>query len=93
MPQKRSHTLQLAECLDLAAAAPLRDEILEQRGSALVLDGSRVQRLGGLCLQVLLAARATWAADEKPFRVADATPEFRNCLERVGAESLIEGTS
>ena len=29
----------------------------------MVLDASAVQRLGGLCLQILLSARKTWAAD------------------------------
>jgi chemotaxis protein CheX len=91
MPKTRSDTLQLAECLDLAAAAPLRAEILARRGSPLVIDGSRVQRAGGLCLQVLLAARSTWRSDEQSFSLTGASPDFRNCLERSGAGDMIEG--
>jgi chemotaxis protein CheX len=91
MPKTRSDTLQLADCLDLAAAAPLKAEIVARRGAPLVVDGSRVQRVGGLCLQVLLAARSTWRSDEQAFTVTGASPDFRNCLERAGAGDLIEG--
>lgn len=50
----------LAAVLDLRAAAPLKAEILALRGQAVTLDGSAVQRLGGLCFQVLLSAIKTW---------------------------------
>ena len=93
MEQLESRTMQLAENLDLAAAAPLKAELLGLRGAPLALDASRVQRIGGLCLQVLLAAQATWVADDQPFSVADASPDFQTCLERMGAGDLIEGIS
>lgn len=50
----------LSPVLDLRAAAPLKTEILALRGQAVTLDGSAVQRLGGLCFQVLLSAIKTW---------------------------------
>jgi chemotaxis protein CheX len=50
----------LSPTLDLRAAAPLKAEILAARGQAVTLDGSAVQRLGGLCFQVLLSALKTW---------------------------------
>ncbi len=55
--------------LDTLAAAPLRDALLERRGHDLLLDGSGVERIGGLCLQVLLAARDTWRADGRTLSV------------------------
>jgi chemotaxis protein CheX len=58
-----SETLILAEVLDLNAAEPLKAELLALRGHELTLDASAVERLGGLCLQILLSARKTWAAD------------------------------
>jgi chemotaxis protein CheX len=89
----KPQVLSLGESLDLAAAAPLQAEILGLRGGPLTLDASSVLRVGGLCLQVLLAARTAWRSDDRAFSVADASPEFRSCLERVGAGDLIEGTS
>jgi chemotaxis protein CheX len=58
-----TETLILPDVLDLNAAEPLKAELLALRGHDLLLDASAVQRLGGLCLQVLLSARKTWAAD------------------------------
>ena len=87
----KANTLILAENLDLAAVAPLRDEMLGARGAALTVDASGVQRIGGLCLQVLLAARAAWRLDDKPFSITGASPEVHNTLERAGAGDLLEG--
>jgi len=56
-------SIALAPALDLRAAAPLKAEILALRGQAVTLDGSAVQRLGGLCFQVLLSALKTWRDD------------------------------
>jgi chemotaxis protein CheX len=58
-----SETLILAEVLDLNAAEPLKAELLALRGHDLTLDASAVDRLGGLCLQILMSARKTWAED------------------------------
>ena len=56
-----SQTLVLEPVLDLKAAAPLKAALLERRGQPLTIDASGVQRLGALCLQILLAAHHTWA--------------------------------
>lgn len=65
----------LPAVLDIRAAGPLQAEILASRGQPLALDASAVERLGGLCLQVLLSARSTWAADGQALTVTtgDAT--------------------
>ena len=55
--------ISLPENLDLKAAAPLKAAFLERRGAEILIEADQVRRLGGLCLQVLLAARKTWAAD------------------------------
>jgi len=51
--------LQLIENLDLKAAASLRSDLLSLRHTPLDIDASDVQRLGGLCLQVLMSAQAS----------------------------------
>ncbi|RRN60648.1 STAS domain-containing protein, partial [Caulobacter sp. 602-1] len=53
----------LPETLDLKAAAPLKAAFLERRGTAITVEADQVRRLGGLCLQVLLAARKAWDQD------------------------------
>ena len=68
--------LELPEVLDLKAAAPLHAQILELRGAPLTIDASKVQRLGGLCLQVLVAADAAWKSDDQDLTLAQPSPEF-----------------
>ncbi len=81
--------LQLPAVLDLQAAAPLAAELLGRRGAALTLDGSAVQRLGGQCLQVLLAAQASWMEDAQPLSIANASPEFCAAAALFGAGAVL----
>ena len=62
-----THTVTLGAALDMTAAGPLTKELLAVRGKPVALDASNVIRVGGQCLQVLLSAQATWAADGQPF--------------------------
>lgn len=80
--------LQLIENLDLKAAAPLHSEFLSLRHMPLNVDASNVQRLGGLCLQVLMSAQATWAADAVSFAISSPSPAFQEALSLFGAEDL-----
>ena len=81
-------TVQLAETLDLKAAAPLRGMLIEARGAPVEIDASGVQRLGGLCLQLLLSAKATWATDGHPFVISAASLAFAEGARRMGASDL-----
>jgi chemotaxis protein CheX len=80
--------LALTDCLDLTAAAPLTAELLAARGAPVSLDGSAVRRIGGQCLQVLLAAQAAWATDGLAFEVVNPSPELADCLALMGAIGL-----
>ncbi|MFO1012221.1 MAG: STAS domain-containing protein [Caulobacteraceae bacterium] len=82
------NSVRLPEVLDIIAARPLAAEILSQRGSPLTLDASRVQRLGGLCLQVLLSAHSTWSADGQAFFVSQPSAEFIDGVTQFGAPEL-----
>lgn len=78
-------TLILPEVLDLKAAEPLKAELLALRGRALTLDASAVQRLGGLCLQVLLSARKTWAADGVNLNLGSVSQSWTEQWDAFGA--------
>jgi chemotaxis protein CheX len=84
--------LQLTEVLDLKAAVPLRDALIAARGGPVQLDASSVQRVGGLCLQVLMSARQTWLLDGAPLRIVNPSTEFTDGLALFGAASLTEET-
>ncbi len=78
----------LAEVLDLPAASPLAADLLARRGQDVTFDASNVRRLGGQCLQVLLAARATWQADGQNFRIVTVSSEFAEGSALLGAGDL-----
>ena len=80
--------LVLAEALDMRAAAPLLEAVRGRRGGDLELDASCVERLGGQCLQVLLAAEAAWAADGCGFQHTHASTPFNDAWALMGASSL-----
>jgi chemotaxis protein CheX len=88
VPRRNPPPIVLAEALDLPAAAPLAADLLARRGQDLSLDASNVRRLGGQCLQVLLAARATWQADGQMFRIITASSDFAEGSALLGAGDL-----
>jgi chemotaxis protein CheX len=74
--------------LDLTAASSLREQFIGRRGSPLRVDASRVERLGGLCLQVLIAARAAWAEDRHELTFDDVSSELQASLDVFGLAPL-----
>jgi chemotaxis protein CheX len=80
--------LTLAEALDMRAAGPLLEEVRGRRGSALHLDASKVERLGGQCLQVLMAAEMAWAADGHAFQISNPSTAFKDACALMGADAL-----
>jgi chemotaxis protein CheX len=78
-------TLALAPVLDIRAAEPLQASLLALRGQPVVLDAAQVERLGGLCLQVLLSARRTWEADGQTLTLAPDNAAFTDQWAAFGA--------
>lgn len=83
----KAATVRLKPALDLTAAAPLRAEFLAARGRPVRVDATDVERVGALCLQVLLSARATWIADGASFTLGERSPAFDAGLSTLGATS------
>ena len=86
-----SAVLALPAVLDIQSAEALRVQLLASRGQSLTLDGSAVERLGGLCLQVLLSARQTWAAEGHDLVVAPASEAFTDQWNAFGAPPMAAG--
>ncbi|MDY6925450.1 MAG: STAS domain-containing protein, partial [Pseudomonadota bacterium] len=88
-----SAAITLAAVLDIQSAEGLRLELLENRGQPLTVDGSAVERLGGLCLQVLMSAMQTWTADGHAFVVSPASDAFVDQWNAFGAPAMAAGPS
>lgn len=80
-----SNALELPTILDLVAAPGLLEVLTNRRGEPLSMDAGNVQRLGAQCLQVLLAARAAWAADGQSLVLENPSEDFAATLELLGA--------
>jgi chemotaxis protein CheX len=78
----------LPDVLDIQAIEPLRAALLAARGRPLALDGSRVERLGGLCLQLLLSARSTWVEDGLALTLVSPSPAFAEQWTGFGAPEI-----
>ncbi len=84
---------ELPAALDLNAAGPLAEALQRHFGEDLTLDGSKVHRLGASCLQVLLAAARSWAAEDASLSLDKPTPRFVEDLRLLGfdATTFFEG--
>jgi chemotaxis protein CheX len=78
----------LPSVLDIQYAEPLRAELLGLRGQPVTIDGSAVERLGGLCLQVLISAQQTWARDGQSLSIDRVSEAFANQWNTFGAAAL-----
>jgi chemotaxis protein CheX len=83
-----SETLTLPQNLDLVAAGVLRQDLLARRGKPLEIDAANVQRFGGLCLQVLIAAKREWDAAGQTFQIKAQSRDFEECARLMGAGAL-----
>ena len=82
-----STLIALPAVLDLRAAEPLKAQILAVRGQEALLDVSAVERLGGLCLQVLLSAIASWRADGQALTFINVSEAFASQWSAFGASA------
>ena len=85
-----STVVRLPEVLGMEAAGPLAGELLACRGRPMRVDASAVERIGALCLQVLLSARKTWTADGVPMAVDQPSPNFQDALVLIGAPPFVK---
>lgn len=85
-----TQVLVLEPSLGLKEAMPLKAALMERRGQPVDVDASNVQRLGGLCLQVLLAARRMWANDHQPLTIKAPSDAFGEAVRLFGAATQFD---
>lgn len=77
-------TLSLSARLDITAARPLTRELRKLSGQPLEIDASQVEHLGGLCLQVLLAAVQDWQQRDVTLHLGAQSAAFVAALKQFG---------
>lgn len=81
-------TIVLPARLDTAASDALGQTLQEHAGTDLNLDGSRVEHLGALCLELLLSARHIWNARGHDLGVVDPSPALGSAIALSGATAF-----
>jgi chemotaxis protein CheX len=81
--------IRLEPSLDLKSAGPLLTSLREARGQDVALEAGEVRRVGGQCLQVLIAARTAWAAEGHAFEFRDPSAAFVDGAALMGASDLL----
>ncbi len=84
MPDEIVDLLRLEPVLDLKAAGGLHRDLIDRRGRDVVIDASAVSRLGGQCLQVLIAGHHAWRADGRTLSIASPSANFLQALDLFG---------
>jgi chemotaxis protein CheX len=92
MGKPATESMTLPDELDIKAAGPLAANLLAVRGKDLVLNASRIERVGGQCLQVLLSAAAAWNADGAEMTIEEPSPAFVDAI-RIGGLDLMQFTA
>ena len=78
--------------LDSAAADGLHATLLASQEDDIVLDGSGVEQLGGMCLELIMAARHIWGEAGKSVTLENASPHMIDDLRHFGlTESDFQG--
>lgn len=82
---------QLPDRLEGADLAGIRDGILSLRGEDLDFDGSGVQRLNGMGLQLILAAFRTWRSDGRTLRLVSPSLPLLEAFTRLELTQSLMG--
>jgi chemotaxis protein CheX len=87
MPSRKSEkAITLAAVLDLNEASTLRDKLMGLRGSNVAIDASGVERMGALCVQVLMAAAKTWDEDKLSLTFSKVSDAFETTMQLIGVD-------
>ncbi len=78
------NALRLASVLDLNEASLLHAVLMSRRGEDLFIDASGVERIGTLCVQVLMSGAKTWEKGNLTFRFTKVSGAFSKTLQLIG---------
>lgn len=71
------------------ATGVLFDALKAQRGEAVTLDGSAVERMDSLTAQLFAIAAKSWANDELSFQIIHPSEKLTSTLSRLGLHDFV----
>ena len=82
--KSKTNDIALTQVLDLTAAKPLFEALQDTRGQAVTICAKNVERIGGQCVQVLLAASKAWHSEGHGFKLINSSDDFISGLQTFG---------
>ncbi|MDO6962537.1 STAS domain-containing protein [Rhizobium alvei] len=76
--------LSLEKVLDLNEATALQTKLMALKGSDVTIDASAVERVGALCVQVLMSAAKTWEEEKKNFTIENVSDAMSKTMQLIG---------
>lgn len=80
--------IDLPSKLDVTAAHELYAKIDAHTGNNLKVNAEHVGHIGGICLQILIAAKQRWADDQLSFEMHNASNEATDFLTLINRADL-----
>ena len=80
--------IDLPERLDSTSAQELYAQIDAHKDKHIELNGEHVSKVGGLCLQVLIAAKDEWARNSLNFQIQSPSDALASFLSKIGRDDL-----
>lgn len=81
---EKFETVTLPAALDYSSAKSVAEDLIAKRGSPIEIDANLVTRVGGLGLQVLLAAQKTWHSEGLELKIINRSDSFERDLTLLG---------
>lgn len=76
--------LSLEKVLDLNEATALHGKLMALKGSNVSIDASSVERVGALCVQVLMSAAKTWEEEQNSFTFSKMSDALAKTMQLIG---------
>lgn len=81
--------IDLPERLDSSVARDLYTQINEHAGASIRFNGAEVSHIGGLCLQVLIAAKDEWSRQSLSLDIQSSSETLQSFLTMIDRDDLI----
>ena len=78
--------LKLPQSLDVAALRAVQKDLLDRRGKATTIDASDVERIGGLGVELLIAARRQWLEDAVVLQIIGVPDAMKEAFIDLGLD-------
>jgi chemotaxis protein CheX len=79
--------LKLPQTLDVAAVRAVQKDLLGRRGMTMTIDASKLERIGALGVELLIAAHRQWQKDENVLHITGLSDTVKDAFTDLGLDA------